>query len=73
MTALSDNPMSSPTAFLVQPAPVTRRQIWLNLGGLGMLVALLGLAWATGGAGVTSLIPLDRLGLPSIICASEQQ
>jgi hypothetical protein len=55
---------------------ITHRQIWLNFDELGVFIALLGLAnlvqyWITGSARVTRLAPLDRPGLPSIICASE--
>jgi len=48
--------------ILVQAAPVTYRQIWLNLGGLGDLVALLRLAYwlNTGAQAVPGLLGLPR-------------
>ena len=53
---------SVPPPLGISPAPMTIRQIWLDLGGLGVLISLLGLIYwqhtdeAAGGVGITEFI-----------------
>ena len=47
--------ISVPPPLGISPAPMAIRQIWLDLGGLGVLIALLGLIyWQHTGARTVS-------------------